>query len=153
MAFFDHVLVPHDFSDTADEAVRAAIGLAAPGRGDVTVLHVIAPFYPLRDLTYGSYLLDARALEQQVLARLERRIASLVGRNEVRCLVTTGNPGQRIADAARQASCVVMTTSGRTGAAHALIGSVAERVVRLSPVPVLVLPRSRKRPRRRSHGR
>ena len=153
MAFFEHVLVPHDFSDAADGAVQAAIGLAAPGHGDVTVLHVIAPFYPLRDLTYGPYLLDAKALEQQVLARLERHIESLVGRPRVRCLVTTGNPGQRIADAARQASCIVMTTSGRTGASHALIGSVAERVVRLSPVPVLVLPHSRKRARRRSHGR
>jgi len=152
MAFFEHVLVPHDFSAAADEAVQAAIALAA-GQGDLTVVHVIAPFYPLRDLTYGPYLLDAKALEQQVLVRLERHIESLVGRNGARCLVTTGNPGQRIADAARQASCVVMTTSGRTGAAHALIGSVAERVVRLSPVPVLVLPRSRKRARRRSHGR
>jgi nucleotide-binding universal stress UspA family protein len=152
-AFFKQILVPHDFSAAADEAVQAAVELAAPGRGDVTVLHVIAPFYPLRDLTYGPYLLDAKALEQQVLARLERHIESLVGRKGVRCLVTTGNPGQRIADAAREASCVVMPTSGRTGAAHALIGSVAERVVRLSPAPVLVLPRARPRARRSSHGR
>ena len=153
MAFFDRILVPHDFSDEADEAVESAVRLAAPNHGEVTVLHVIAPFYPLRDLTYRPYLLDTKTLEQQVLARLERRVASLPSRDSVRCLVTIGNPGQRIAEAARQASCVVMPTSGRTGAAHALIGSVAERVVRLSPVPVLVLPRPRRPVRRRSHGR
>ena len=148
--FFERVLVPHDFSDAADTAVQTALALAAPHKGKVTALHVIAPFYPLRDLNYGPYVLDTRTLEKQVLARLERRMASLAGRSPVRCVVTTGNPGQRIAAAAGDASCVVMPTSGRTGASHALIGSVAERVVRLSPVPVLVLPPSRPRPRRRS---
>jgi nucleotide-binding universal stress UspA family protein len=98
-------------------------------------------------------VLDTGALEKQVLARLERRMASLAGSSAVRCTVTTGNPGQRIAAAADDSTCVVMPTSGRTGAAHALIGSVAERVVRLARVPVLVLPPSRPRPRRRSHDR
>ena len=149
-ALFKNVLVPHDFSDTADEAVRTALALAAQDKGKVTVFHVIAPFYPLRDLTYGPYLLDTDALEQQVRARLERRMASLLAPSAVRCVVTTGNPGERIAAAATDASCVVMPTSGRTGASHALIGSVAERVVRFSPVPVLVLPPPRPRPRRRT---
>ena len=149
-ALFKRVLVPHDFSSAADEAVRVGIALAAEDKGGVTVTHVIAPFYPLRELNYGPYLLDTGALEKQVLARLERRMASLAGASAVRCVVTTGNPGQRIAAAAADASCVVMPTTGRTGTAHALIGSVAERVVRFSPVPVLVLPPSRSRPRRRS---
>ena len=128
--------------------------LAAQDKGAVTVMHVIAPFYPLRDLNYGPYLLDTAALEKQVLARLERRMGSLAGASAVRCVVTTGNPGQRIAAAAADASCVVMPTSARTGASHALIGSVAERVVRLSPAPVLVLPPARPRlPRRPGRAR
>ena len=137
---FKHVLVPHDFSAAADDALHTAVALAAREDGEVTVVHVIAPFYPLRDLAYGPQLLDARALETQILARLERHVASLVGSNAVHCLVTTGNPGQRIASAAYGATCVVMPTSGRTGVAHALMGSVAERVVRFSPIPVLTLP-------------
>jgi nucleotide-binding universal stress UspA family protein len=157
---FKHVLVPHDFTAAADDALRTAAALAASEDGDVTVIHVIAPFYPLRDLAYGPQLLDARAVESQMLARLERQVASLVGPNGVHCRVMTGNPGQRIASAAAEASCVVMPTAGRVGVAHALMGSVAERVARLSTVPVLILPsvRARKRrraagKRRRSHGR
>jgi nucleotide-binding universal stress UspA family protein len=157
---FKHVLVPHDFTAAADDALRTAVALAAREDGDVTVLHVIAPFYPLRDLAYGPQLLDARAVESQMLARLERHVGSLAAANGVHCEVTTGNPGQRIASAAANASCVVMPTSGRIGVAHALMGSVAERVARLSPVPVLILPSTRARTgrrtavkRRRPHGR
>ncbi|HWP66777.1 MAG TPA: universal stress protein [Candidatus Limnocylindria bacterium] len=152
--YFSHVLVPHDFTAAADEALRTALALAASEGGEVTVIHVIAPFYPLRDLAYGPHVLDPGTLEKRVLARLERHVAQRCGRQPVRCTVTTGNPGQRIVDAAAGASCVVMSTSGRTGAAHALIGSVAERVVRFSPVPVFVLPSKRRtRARRRSRGR
>jgi len=140
--------VPHDFTAAADDALHTAVALAASEGGDVTVLHVIAPFYPLRDLAYGPQLLDAQALESQILTRLERHVASLVGPNGARSRVTTGNPGQRIASAAADASCVVMPTSGRTGVAHALMGSVAERVARLSPAPVLILPSVRARTRR-----
>jgi nucleotide-binding universal stress UspA family protein len=145
---FKNVLVPHDFTVAADDALRLAASWAT-ARGDmVTVLHVIAPFYPLRDLAYGPLVLDAPALEAQVLARLERHVAGVLGDGAAHCVVATGNPGHRIVAAAQGASCIVMPTTGRTGAAHALIGSVAERVVRLSPVPVLVLPSHRPRARR-----
>jgi nucleotide-binding universal stress UspA family protein len=147
---FSHVLVPHDFSPAADRALAAAVELASTAGGDVTVLHVIAPFYPLRDLTYAPHVLDAPALEAQVLSKLERHVGSFGGEQGVRCVVTTGNPGQRIVQAAEGASCIVMPTAGRTGAAHALIGSTAERVVRLSPVPVVVLPGARRTARSRA---
>lgn len=147
---FSHVLVPHDFTAAADRAVTVAVELAGSAGGEVTVLHVIAPFYPLRDLTYAPHVLDAPALEARVLSRLERHVAPFGGERGVRCIVTTGNPGQRIVQAAEGASCIVMPTAGRTGAAHALIGSTAERVVRLSPVPVVVLPGARRAPRSRA---
>ena len=83
-----------------------------------------------------------------MLAKLERHVTALLGPSAARCAVTTGNPGQRIVAVGGKASCIVMPTSGRTGAAHALVGSVAERVVRFSTVPVLILPNPRKRRRR-----
>jgi nucleotide-binding universal stress UspA family protein len=142
------VLVPHDFSPAADRALRTAAALTAAAHGRLTVLHVIAPFYPLGDLLYdGATVLDPRQLEARVLAKLERHVAALLGPSAARCAVTTGNPGQRIVAAGAKGSCIVMPTSGRTGTAHALIGSVAERVVRFSTVPVLVLPDPRKRRR------
>jgi len=142
---FQHILVPHDFTPESDRALRMAAGFAASAGGDLTVVHVITPFYPLRDVTRaGADLLDPKELEARVLARLERHVASLLDPEAARCVVATGNPGQRIVHAAAAASCIVMPTSGRTGPAHALIGSTAERVVRFSPVPVLVLPPQRR---------
>jgi len=138
---FKHILVPHDFTKEADRALRMAATLATGARGDLTVLHVITPFYPLREVTRtGPGLLDPKELEARVLIRLEGHVASVLRSDAARCLVVTGNPGQRIVHAAADATCVVMPTSGRTGAAHTLIGSTAERVVRFSPTPVLVLP-------------
>ena len=50
-----------------------------------------------------------------------------------------GDASPRIIDAARRADSIVMATSGRTGLAHFLIGSVAEKVVRHAAVPVLTM--------------
>ena len=49
-----------------------------------------------------------------------------------------GNPGLRLVELSKQADLIVMGTHGRTGIEHLLLGSVAERVVRLSQCPVLV---------------
>jgi nucleotide-binding universal stress UspA family protein len=144
-SLFARVLVPFDFTPAAEAALRAAAPLVADAGGDLTVLHVIAPFYPLRDLATEPGRLDAAALEARVLDRLESRVAALLGDAPVHCVVTTGNPGHRIVDAAAGMSCIVMPTTGRTGAAHALIGSTAERVVRFATTPVLVLPAPKRR--------
>jgi nucleotide-binding universal stress UspA family protein len=60
--------------------------------------------------------------------------------------VVLGHPVERILDAARRADTIVMATAGRSGLAHLVIGSVAERVVRHAPVPVLTIrPAARRR--------
>ncbi|TMB48311.1 MAG: universal stress protein [Deltaproteobacteria bacterium] len=56
-----------------------------------------------------------------------------------RCRVVLGDPLQRILAAARDADSIVIATAGRTGLSHLLIGSVAEKVVRHAPVPVLTI--------------
>jgi nucleotide-binding universal stress UspA family protein len=67
--------------------------------------------------------------------------------------VVMGDPVDRILDAACAVDSIVMATSGRTGLSRLLIGSVAERVVRHAPVPVLALrpgaTRKKTRPRRK----
>jgi universal stress protein A len=141
---FADILVPFDFTAPCEYALRTAEALAAEVKGRVTVLHVITPFYPFPDVVYGGELLDARAMEARILERLEARVASVLG-TAATCRVAVGNAGVRIVEAARDATCIVMPTHGRTGTAHALVGSVAERVVRLAPVPVLVLPAAKRR--------
>ncbi|MEW6268722.1 MAG: universal stress protein, partial [Thermodesulfobacteriota bacterium] len=78
----------------------------------------------------------------------------------VSCRVVVGEPMQAILDAARRADLIVMATTGRGALSHLLIGSVAEKVVRHAPVPVLTigrkaaarLGRGRAGGRRRSRG-
>jgi nucleotide-binding universal stress UspA family protein len=94
------------------------------------------------------------ALCADLRKRLEIEVASVL-RNDasrVDCSVKIGEPVRVILAAARKADSIVMTTLGHTGLAHVLLGSVAEKVVRLAPVPVLTVRSTSKtsRPRRAS---
>ena len=136
---FRSILVPHDFSPPATRALRLATDLASP-RSRIVVLHVVIP-YPVIGVTPGevpyvppeTLVTDAK----QQLATLVRR--TFGRRRRVEGRVVVGDPASRIIEAARRASCVVMATRGRTGLAHLLIGSVAEKVVRHCPRPVLTV--------------
>ena len=149
---FRRILVPHDFSAAADDALRVAVGLARRHRGRITVLHVVPP-YPVVALPAPttSLVTDAQILAaaRQNLDALVRRLVR--GRSpRVRALVVPGDPYHRIVEASAKATSVVMATEGRTGLSHLLIGSVTEKVVRHSPRPVLTLrPRTTARAKRR----
>ena len=139
---FRRILVPHDFSRHATRALQLAARLAAGG-GRLHVLHVIAPFAPVT-----AHIVASRTWipEDEVLAYAGRRLEALVDRTlrgrerpAVEVEVVIGDPMQRIVAAAKHADLVVMSTAGRTGLPHLVIGSVAEKVVRHAPVPVLTL--------------
>jgi len=141
---FRRILVPHDFSDHATRALKVAASLAAAHRGRVTVLHVIAPFQPMTPFPVGEVAAwippaDLVTQERRTLEKLVTRTVGGRGALRVACQVVVGDPFQRIVDAARSADSIVMATAGRTGLSHLLIGSVAEKVVRHSTVPVLTL--------------
>jgi nucleotide-binding universal stress UspA family protein len=141
---FRKILVPYDFSEPAAGALRVAADLAARHGGRLHVLHAITPFNPVSGFPAAEEMAwippaDLIAHEQ---TRLERLVARTVGRRarvRAKAEVVIGDPFQRIVAAARHADVIVMATAGRTGLAHLLIGSVAEKVVRHSPVPVLTL--------------
>lgn len=138
---FRHVLVPHDFSDTADQALRTAADLAAEGGGRLTVLNVVAPTYLISDPMFTASLPPPEAAVPDVRASLGQRVERILRNRDVptKVVVEVGHPAETIVDAAKSASLVVMSTHGRTGVSHLLMGSVAERVVRLSPAPVLTI--------------
>jgi nucleotide-binding universal stress UspA family protein len=135
---FRRILVPHDFSEPADQALELAADLAVAQRGRLTVLHVVAPFHPPPEVV--AWLREAEQIGPQV-QRLREVVAARVGRRRVPidCRVVVGYPVDAILDAAREADLVVMATQGRTGLPHLLIGSVAERVVRHCTKPVLTV--------------
>jgi nucleotide-binding universal stress UspA family protein len=82
---------------------------------------------------------QAREATTRVLARAKERYG------DVAACVVTGDPRDVIVEtvARLHADLIVMGTHGRHGLSRALLGSVAERIVRTSPVPVLTVPRAR----------
>lgn len=138
-----HILVPTDFSDHAAHALDVAASLARTIGADLRVLHVYMP--PQHPLTVGLPLLPLdmiAGLEQQVGEALDQLCKPLIDAGlRVEQLTSVGVADVEIVRAAqRGVDLVVMGTHGRTGLGHALMGSVAEKVVRRAPCPVLVVP-------------
>jgi nucleotide-binding universal stress UspA family protein len=137
-----HLLVPTDFSEYADDALDYAIELAKTLQARLTVLYVYyLPSLALGEVspvviddTLQAMETNARQQAQKALARVLR--AGLQGDS----VIVEGTPFQMIIDTAKDkgADLIVMGTHGRTGLSHVLMGSVAEKVVRLAPCPVLV---------------
>jgi nucleotide-binding universal stress UspA family protein len=150
---FRRILVPHDFSESSDAALDVAADLAVSQRGRLIVLHVIEPFHPPPEVV--TWLRETEQIGPQ-LKRLKEVVAAGVGRRglAVECRVVVGYPLNAILEAAQDVDLIVMSTQGRTGLPHLLIGSVAERVVRHSTRPVLTVRAGRRaagRAPRRSH--
>jgi nucleotide-binding universal stress UspA family protein len=117
------ILVPTDFSDTAQAAVRVARTYAAA-------------------LSAGVHLLHIAARDEQATTALLTDEANAFGPGiGVTTAVRFGDPAHAIAEYARGhgIELIVMGTHGRTGVSRALLGSVAERVVRKAPCPVLTV--------------
>lgn len=142
MNMFKHILVPTDFSPSSDAAIDAAIDLARRFDAKVTLLHVWQlPVYP-----YVEAMLNLSALASEVergaTEALEKQLQQVRARFPgVQSVVQMGLPWQAIIELVKtqQVDLIVMGTHGRRGFDHLILGSVTERVVRLSPVPVLTI--------------
>lgn len=137
------VLVPVDFSEPSEAALRYALALAARFEAEVALVHVFQP--PLHALPDPLFVprpqafVDLSNLTQKQLDDLAHRYSGLGVR--LHPILAEGVPYVEIVRIARDGKydLVVMATQGRTGIAHLLLGSVAERVVRTSPIPVLTV--------------
>lgn len=140
------ILVPIDFSPPSLKALDYAADFAAPLSAELCVLFVIEPiYYAVPDLAgaaagaVGGLIEEQRKSGKEQLERLQTRYAK---KNvKLRTLLQTGTPYQAIVDAAKslKADMIAMSTHGRTGVSHLLMGSVAERVVRTAACPVLTI--------------
>ncbi len=135
MIRFRRLLVPHDLSVHSDEALGAAAELAGP-QGDILVLHAVMPIVP-PGVSYAPIDTLIRGDERYLKRVVADRIGASGPRTTVKVVV--GDPFHRIMENTRDRDAVVMSTRGRTGLAHLVIGSVAEKTVRHSPIPVLTL--------------
>lgn len=141
MALSQSILVATDFSDAAKVGLVKAAELVQEVGGKVTVCHVLDPS-PLAPVAAGD---DSKEgdLEKAVHAALEEVLNEHFSDVSERktALIVSPNPAEGICHYAQKedTSLIVMSTHGRTGLAHLMIGSVAERVVRHAPCPVLTV--------------
>ena len=133
-----------DFSEPAEAAEARAIELARSLGADVLFAHVAveAPLYgegPFTMRDVGAVFETQRRWAEQTLAtRVERAAARGVA---ARAVVKVGLPADEVTELAadEKADMIVMGTHGRSGFSRLLLGSVAERVARMAPCPVLTV--------------
>jgi nucleotide-binding universal stress UspA family protein len=138
------ILFPTDFSEYAEDAWPYAVRFAKEFDAELHLLHVVAP--PPALVYTESIVYDPKDLEDSRVADAEVALGRLVGAAQdleltARSRVCTGVPFHEILEYARgqDIDLIVMATHGRTGLAHALLGSVTEKVVRRAPCPVLTI--------------
>lgn len=135
------ILVPVDFSDASEAAVEHATELAQTYDAQIDLLHVV------EEVTYPSaYGVDPVYLPpQEIIPRVEKSLGEIardgIGHEDVGISATVGYAPFTILDHinSNDIDLVVIATHGRTGFDRMLLGSVAERVIRRSPVPVFVV--------------
>lgn len=144
-ADWKRICCPIDFSDASRAAMEVAADLARRNGADLVLLHA----YPIPGYTFpdGSVVASPKMMQdladqaERHLEEWRARAAGLVGAPRVTTQKAIGEPAAEIVAFARSAKVdlVVVGTHGRTGLEHALMGSVAERVVRRAPCPVLTV--------------
>ena len=143
MSLFKKILVPIDGSDTADKAMRMALDMARESLASVRFMHVIDDDRYFSSYEFSADLRTYAFDNAKKLLQNAMDAAAALGVNADTQLIN--KPGQRlgenVADEAQNwgADLVVVGTHGRRGLGRMLLGSGAEQVVRLSPVPVLMV--------------
>lgn len=135
------ILVPMDGSPSSIAGLSQAVALAEELGSQLEVLHVNAP----DDFAVGSATASAKSAREEAEQDMERAVAAAENRLAERLTRRTesGDPVRKILEvaAADKADLIVIGTHGRVGRMHALIGSVAEAVVRNASCPVLTVRR------------
>ena len=143
MAIFKHILVAVDFTAFSDPAVRAAAELSRELAGSVTLAHVLDP------LRYAVYQYEPQPNERRdaLFAEVEASLAAArhraldLGATSVKTQSLEGDVSATILEFAKRGGfdLIVMGSHGRTGIKRAVLGSVAETIVRNAECPVLIV--------------
>lgn len=148
MINFKNILVTTDFSENAAAAIPAALELARQFGGTIHLLHVFEDdLWHLSTMSDQASATDMMAWLDQVGEARKARLRAMawdlaLSRHvHVEPVMLRGDAAQRIVQHAADshAGCIVIATHGRTGLSRLVLGSVADKVVRLSPCPVLTI--------------
>jgi nucleotide-binding universal stress UspA family protein len=141
---YERMLVPLDGSEGAEAILPFAEQVAGPLDAEVVLLRVVEPISPVEVVASAGVVtpdtftlrdMDAKRYLSEIEGRLSKKGL------RVRTRVALGPPADEILAAARATSAdlIAMATRGRSGLGRALFGSVAQSVLRASPVPVLLI--------------
>lgn len=133
------ILAPTDMSELSQAGVRYALDLARRVGAEVTVYHVLSTDELMQHELGGPLSRVLEKYEQTLQKFLDERFSDILPLVEVHTKVEIGVPDDNIVQEAEKEGMdmVVLSTHGRTGLSHILVGSVTERVVRHAPCPVL----------------
>ncbi|MBI4527505.1 MAG: universal stress protein [Deltaproteobacteria bacterium] len=140
------ILAPTDLSELSRLGLEYALDLAKGLNAEVTVFHVAEPVELAKYKAHSIQELVER--HQEALARfLAENFGELLQAVKVHQKVEIGTPDTSILEEAEKSGndLIVMSTHGRTGLSHLLMGSVTEKVMRLAPCPVLSVHQPRKK--------
>ena len=137
---YERILVPTDGSSGVERAVEHAVDLARTYGAELHVLNVVNIASLSAGVNSEAVVENLEDQGEELTYRVAEQ-ATDAGVEDVTCEVTHGIPHQAILDYAEEedVDLVVMGTHGRTGLEHYLLGSVTEKVVRTSDVPVLTV--------------
>lgn len=138
------ILVTTDLSKESCSAFEYAAWIAAKEKAEITLLYCVdnlpSVAYHTVDLTFDKFREELLGQEQ---IRLNKYSVPLLKerKHKVKIVMVEGNASQMIISYAHEhnVDMIVMNTHGRTGIQHAVLGSIAEKVVRYAPCPVLTI--------------
>ncbi len=138
------VLVPLDGSTLALTAIKDAVKLVRHTGGKIVLLSVVE--VPIAQFEGYTDFVGAEEIREQFIQRMTDALATEAKALEnegieVEAIVRQGTPHEVVSEVCSEvgAEMVVMTTHGRTGMIHFLLGSVAEKVVRSAPCSVMIV--------------
>jgi nucleotide-binding universal stress UspA family protein len=138
------ILAPTDLSDLSCIGIRRALEMAEPQGAEVIVYHVIdlGDQWVVRPADSGPVREMLERHKQMLESFLSEKLPEHVNSANVRQVVELGAAAGNIVEkaASEAVDMIVMSTHGRTGLEHLMIGSVSEKVVARAPCPVLVMP-------------
>ena len=140
-----NIMCPIDFSENAEHALLYAATLAKSYKANLHLVHVVQP--RMTSVTGDPYIPEFSAeFMDEISAASKQRLEDIAAplradMPQVVVQICAGTPFVEIIEAARtqDIDLIVMGTHGRTGLVHMMIGSVAEKVVRKAPCPVLTV--------------
>jgi nucleotide-binding universal stress UspA family protein len=144
----NEIVCPIDFSPPSNAALKEAIGMAKQYGAKLILVSVVEPIVTGLMLSVYTYQQYVKRLKNTAREQLKAMITKHVPKGmRVTALVKTGDPADVIVRTCKsqRADLLVVATHGRRGWGHLIFGSVAEKVIRMAPCPVLVIHPPKKR--------